>query len=672
MVLGAVACNHKSLEPSPVGSVALQVVNGAITRADGANWTADQIGVTAVGPEAMSALYQNVGYATTSTSTTADFTAISEDIYFEVNDDVTFTAYAPYYKTTDVAAFPGNDGVLSGSTLDQSDLTAIDYLFATGTTANSENPKAVFTFKHKMAQLVVKVECTDETEHASAVSAIQKGVYTLSGLVHEGTFDVTTGEAVATGSAVSDWTLTSGTVTDKGIAYSVVLYPQTVTIGLTGVISNGGDISFNTTQEAVLEAGYSYTYHIIITATSIEAFLVVDGSVVTDWEEGDEWTYEYNGDNDGDDDGDDDDGDDGDDNDENPTSVDLSNLSASGDVYTYSDDVLTITANCTITGGTSSEPYTGEIKIDTGVTEVELNGIYIDWNESNDTSAKTAAMTISSDMTLTITGDNTILMNVNESGTQHECIYVDGGTLTIKGEGSLTLNEDQTDSSNHNLHGGLILDGNANLLIESGNINANGYFRQPAIGALGGDNAGTCGDITINGGTIVAVGGGRSCGIGTGHNGKCGKITINGGNITTSVMSGGNGGGIGSGDSGTCGDIIINGGTVNATATSGTYCAAIGSINANSGSGVCGDIYITKNVTSLTATGGNTEGSYVIGLGKSDTTCGTVYLGCSNATDTSVTEWTPTDGQFSVTGGGDDLTLVYGWTEEDGTWTKEN
>ena len=78
----------------------------------------------------------------------------------------------------------------------------------------------------------------------------------------------------------------------------------------------------------------------------------------------------------------------------------------------------------------------------------------------------------------------------------------------------------------------------------------------------------SCGDITINGGTINAIGGDTAAGIGLGFNSfKCGHIIFNGGDVT--VTGGKNAIGVGvpsyiSG-SGRCKRISFSGGTVKVT-----------------------------------------------------------------------------------------------------------
>lgn len=86
-----------------------------------------------------------------------------------------------------------------------------------------------------------------------------------------------------------------------------------------------------------------------------------------------------------------------------------------------------------------------------------------------------------------------------------------------------------------------------------------------------------CGDITINSGTIVAIGGYGHPGIGSGVYAVLGQevtstITINGGTVT--AIGGSNAAGIGGAESGHGSNVIISGGVV--TATGGSGAAGIG------------------------------------------------------------------------------------------------
>ena len=174
------------------------------------------------------------------------------------------------------------------------------------------------------------------------------------------------------------------------------------------------------------------------------------------------------------------------------------------------------------------------------------------------------------DVTIILAGTNTISGGYYCSGIE----IADENTLTIKGSGSLMVT---------------------------------GSDEAAAIGS--GVNA-TCGNITIEGGTITAIGGDDAAGIGSGagSSASCGNISI-GGSATVTAQGGEYAAGIGCGWNGGGGDISI-GGSATVTATGGYLAAGIGS-GQNS---LVGSITIGNTVTSVTATRGD-SGAKCIGAG---------------------------------------------------------
>ena len=185
-----------------------------------------------------------------------------------------------------------------------------------------------------------------------------------------------------------------------------------------------------------------------------------------------------------------------------------------------------------------------------------------------------------------------------------------GTTLTINGNtGRLIAIGGRFSSAigcrdNRVAYGGLIING--------GVISAHGNSSYTSgIGAVGTDDShgSSCGDITINGGTINAAAS-DGIGIGAGSPNSCGAITINGGTITShavrSIAIGGN-----------CSKVVINGGNINASTTtsvgigsSGVVYIEGGTIVASAsdweGVGISGDkgVLIRSSITSLTASKG--------------------------------------------------------------------
>lgn len=179
------------------------------------------------------------------------------------------------------------------------------------------------------------------------------------------------------------------------------------------------------------------------------------------------------------------------------------------------------------------------------------------------------------DATITLEGKNTLI------GDQGAGIYVaEGTTLTIKGTGTL------------------IATGCDDVDLENG----------AGIGAY---STAHCGNIVIEGGTIIATGGSGCAGIGSGYSYSSSYDAYR------SV----------------CGDITISGGTV--TATGKGTAAGIGC----GPGGACGNITITSGAKKVTATAGSRGGEYVPPIGKS-TDNGKCISKCGDITIDGTTSWT--------------------------------
>ena len=87
---------------------------------------------------------------------------------------------------------------------------------------------------------------------------------TLGGLAHEGTFDVTSGDATATGSAVADWTFSASSLraeTDNDVTFTSILLPQTLAAALTFKATVDGNNFVNSDAiNPALKAGMTYTW----------------------------------------------------------------------------------------------------------------------------------------------------------------------------------------------------------------------------------------------------------------------------------------------------------------------------------------------------------------------------------------------------------------------------
>lgn len=252
-------------------------------------WNKDKIGVivTESPSSDLTERYRNVGYVTASTGAAAEFTASVNrgGIYFRNDETVKFSAYAPYFEG-DATLYPGNDGEIAVSTLTQPDAATaekLDYLFAAEATASKAAPAVKFAFSHIMSRIILNVKVS--TADGFDAADIDKGVFELNGLVHEGTVNVLTGKAAASGQASFEWSLGANAQKSAPTAgkhrYVAVVLPQSVPNGLTlKAVIDGLTFSIGGVLAGELEAGKSYTYDAILKRTGLE----FTGSTILPWE----------------------------------------------------------------------------------------------------------------------------------------------------------------------------------------------------------------------------------------------------------------------------------------------------------------------------------------------------------------------------------------------------
>ena len=82
-----------------------------------------------------------------------------------------------------------------------------------------------------MTKLILIVKTS--ANNGFSATDVTNGIYTLSGLTHTGQFDVTTGEALATGTASPEaWSLSANSLMTEGETqqrtFTSILYPQTL------------------------------------------------------------------------------------------------------------------------------------------------------------------------------------------------------------------------------------------------------------------------------------------------------------------------------------------------------------------------------------------------------------------------------------------------------------
>lgn len=293
-----VACSNDDENiNSPVEARISAGVDDPTTRAINDRWEADAIGVRVTASSSdMEKLYKNVKYTTAAQGGgAAIFTSAGQGIFFRDDaETVSFAAYGPYQESA-ANALPGTSGIITGSTAAQStrkEQKAFDYIFASGATASRSNANVRFTgsnaFAHKMTRLVVIVEASDSDGFRG--DEAKTGTYTLGGLNHNGQFDVTNGKAEATGTEKSaDWSLSANSLKEEinnTVAFTSILYPQTLSAALAFKAEIGGRTYTNSTIRPDLEAGKSYTYTVTVKKTG----LVISGCTIADWSDGGNYT----------------------------------------------------------------------------------------------------------------------------------------------------------------------------------------------------------------------------------------------------------------------------------------------------------------------------------------------------------------------------------------------
>jgi hypothetical protein len=261
------------------------------TRAIDQNWNGDVIGVTVISDTngtMTNATNTNVEYSTTSTDVTAIFSPVNDNILFNASykGTASFVAYAPYSSNV-------TNNQISINTLQNNDTQdnqekSLDFIFASGATATFANPTVAFegsnAFVHTMVQLnvAVRTEKTDDlTTDIDDVSEIS-----LGGLIHEGLFNILTGEVTATGDVVSSWDIKNLRYYDDETkhvrTYTLIVIPQTLSEALSLSITIQGKTYTNKSINPNLtKAGRAYNYMITVQGNK---GIKVEGSTITKWD----------------------------------------------------------------------------------------------------------------------------------------------------------------------------------------------------------------------------------------------------------------------------------------------------------------------------------------------------------------------------------------------------
>ncbi len=284
----------------------------------------------------------------------------------------------------------------------------------------------------------------------------------------------------------------------------------------------------------------------------------------------------------------------------------ISNVTLEENKFYNNISSLALALNNSVSAPAKASVYRGNLSSSITVSDGEIICLY----NTTYSASSGPAIICEGDATITLEGSNT----VSTSARGYPAIQAgpSGKTLIIQGSGSLSATGDGGGGAGIGSgQGGTC----GNISISGGTVTATGEESGAGIGS---GYQGTCENITISGGEVTATGGEAAAGIGSGWYSTCGDITISGGEVT--ATGGDKAAGIGSGYYySTCGNITISGGEV--TATGGDKAAGIGS----GSSGKFISITIGSGITSVTATMGS-NAQAPIGQGNNDQGSGSVTI----------------------------------------------
>ena len=272
MALALAGCQQeRGLAPDQTpqdGSTVAQFTSGPVTRVvNGTSWEGTEvIGISNV--TKAEAATTNVAYKATAAGSTTNFADQGTKLLLPGdNSQVTFAAYYPFASTIS----EGKASYIISKGSDQ------PVLFATQS-GTADNPKLPFTFKHKLAQVKIKLTAGEGLSLGDLTSVLYRGGVT------DVKMNVLTGE-LTTGTTKGDITLTK----EAEGTYSSYIVPQAVDNTFAFVMTLGGK-SYTLSMDKVnaaptkLDSGFSYTFKAKLTKDG--KVVNPDGSTIGDIDDG--------------------------------------------------------------------------------------------------------------------------------------------------------------------------------------------------------------------------------------------------------------------------------------------------------------------------------------------------------------------------------------------------
>lgn len=288
-VLALAACssdeNSLPAEESNGRATFTASIDGRVaTRAYDQTWeNGDAIGITGTSGDKA---YSNVKYATTGNG---NFTVATEgqEIYYQDDSEVTFTAYYPWNASTTISA----------NTLEQSEQKTFDFLYAEGK-GKKASPNVAFQFHHQMTKVVLTIKKGDDISFDEVKAALPR----LGGFLKEGKFNGGTGETTVTSTTPATLDFANNVPVQENtdaetVSYTLILFPQEFSAPLPFSAELAGKQTFRATldfsaansehkeetgtDKNAWVAGWQYNVSVTLHKTK----LTVDGCQIAAWRE---------------------------------------------------------------------------------------------------------------------------------------------------------------------------------------------------------------------------------------------------------------------------------------------------------------------------------------------------------------------------------------------------
>lgn len=296
ILLGALAittlagCNNENdhIADGPQNATFTASISGQKnTRAYDRTWeNGDAIGITGTSHNKE---YTNIRYTTVNGDGTFTVATPGQEIYYQDNNEVSFTAYYPQGESTDITA----------STVKQENQKQFDFLYGTGT-GSKASPNVALAFNHQMTKLVLTIQKGADVSYAE----VQEAKLSLGGFLHVGTFNGLTGVVEATGEEATNWCFAGNANTTynaprtldanaETVSYTLILFPQVFATTLPFEASLEGrqefkaNLDFTAANRAAGDehpgnywtGGRQYNMSIKLNKTGI----TVEGCTITEW-----------------------------------------------------------------------------------------------------------------------------------------------------------------------------------------------------------------------------------------------------------------------------------------------------------------------------------------------------------------------------------------------------